>query len=383
LIVCTGVGLLIPLALLQSRQSTYVASMRLLVAGTTDKTGAASAADTVAAIATSRTQMASALRDIGVDRDPDAFVHGVSARAIGTSGIVELSVTGEDRVVAAALANALTARVVHVMRDAKVATYPLPTVIDSASPSTTRAVPPFRSQDVALGALLGLILGVGIAALMEAFNPTVVGEEAIAAQLGAPVLGVLPGLPRESSRDLPWVQWQLGAQAKRTGVATVELATAGPSIDLLPLRSGLLRAASGAVTAGASRRVATSAASRRQDANLKIRVLDRADAPQIHLNGATGLVVVAPTAIKRTDMEAPKDLLRVTGWPAVGVIAYRPGRLVRLFSELTRRVEAIRRRRKSQDSQPKPRRSFGDVMRRTEATRRKRMSKATRRKPRA
>ena len=311
MIVCTGLGFLAPFALLSGGQPTYVASTRLLVSATTD--GTASVADTVAAIATSPSQLASALLALGLDEDPDAFVQDVSVRALGDSGIVELSVTDEDRVVAASLANALRGEVSQVLRETQQAVYPLPRILDIASASTAQAIPPMRSQDLALGALFGLILGIGAASLLEALNPTLVGNEAIAAQLGVPVLGVLPLAPRGDSRDLLWVRWRLGAQAARAGVATVELAAAGPGVDLFPIAAAL-------VTNGATppRRL-TAGAAPDQASNLNIGILD---AFSILPDGSAGLVVVTPRTIKRTDIESAKDLLRITGWPAVGAIVY-------------------------------------------------------------
>ena len=46
--------------------------------------------------------------------------------------------------------------------------------------------------DLILGSLAGLIIGVGLAALLETLRPTLVGREAIERALGAPVLGVMP-----------------------------------------------------------------------------------------------------------------------------------------------------------------------------------------------
>lgn len=333
LIVCTGLGFLVPFAVLHGGQPTYVASTRVLVSVTTD--GTVSVADTVAAIVTSPSQLASALLDLGLDEDPSAFVQDVSVRALGDSGIAELSVTDEDRVVAASLANALGTGVVQVLRGTQQAIYPLPRILDIASASTAKEIPPMRSQDLALGALFGLVLGIGAASLIEALDPTLVGKEAIAAQLGAPVLGVLPLTPKEGSRDLPWVRWRLGAQAAMAGVATVQLTAAGPSIDLLPISAAL-------VTNGATppRRLTAEAAGK-QASNLSIGILD---ALSIFPDGSAGLVVVTPGTIKRTDIESAKELLGITGWPAVGAIVYTRRGGTGVFGRLVRGAEAVGRK---------------------------------------
>jgi protein tyrosine kinase modulator len=316
LIACTMLGGLIALVTLMG-SPTYVASTRLLVSGTTDRTGSGSTADTVLAIATTRAQLGRALLDVGVDRDLGALVDEVSVRSVGTSGVVELSVTDEDRVVAASLADTLARNVSQAMRVAHLASLPLPIVIDDASASDAETIPPIRLQDLTLGAVLGLIIGIGAAALLEALNPTVVGKEAIAAELGAPVLGVLPLTPNQDSGDLPWVRWQLGAQAGRAGVATVQLTTARPGVNLLPLAAAL-------VTNGATPRPRPGSwSAEEQPSNLKIGILDRTDAVSIHPEESAGLVVVTPRKVKKTDIESAKDLVRITSWPLVGAIVYR------------------------------------------------------------
>jgi capsular polysaccharide biosynthesis protein len=362
LLVCMVIGLLVPFALSQQKAPKYQASMRMLVSG-----GASDApvtADTVAAIATSPTLLAEAFADVGADRDPRSFTDDVSVRSVGGSGAIDLAITDRDPVVASAVANSLTVIIVRVMRESNLVKYPLPDVIHDAGPSTTTEVAPTRVQDIVFGGLLGLVLGLVAAALLEAYNPTVIGKQAIAAELRAPVLAVLPNVKATPSmRDLPWLRWQLGAQATRSGVGTVELTTAGPPLDLEPLSLALLDATPPANGSAAGR-----PRSRRRKANgstvtiepttnghteehvangtsgpaLKIRVLDRTDQLSFHANGSAGIVVVVPTVVKRTDMDSAKDLLSLTGWPAVGVIAYRRGPLASSLGRLSAKSKPAR-----------------------------------------
>jgi capsular polysaccharide biosynthesis protein len=322
---------------LQSRP-TYVASLRLLASSSAGD--AAVTADDVAAIATSRAQIAGALNDVNADRNPDSYAANVSVRPVGSSGMVDISATDADPVVAATFVNALTSHVVEVMRATRLARYPLPTVIDSASAATARQVPTTRPQDVVFGGLLGLVIGMALAALAEAFNPTKIGGHAIGDELGAPVLGILPGEPDASSDapELPWVRWQLGVQAEGSGIGTVELTSAGPRVDLAPLALALRRAAPAPRSRrrratkqrgaeGVTDRQAGGVTSSDQSVGagrpLQIHVLDGEDEHVQHATGSVGVVVIAPIAVKRTDIDVAKDLLDVTGWPPIGVIAYR------------------------------------------------------------
>jgi capsular polysaccharide biosynthesis protein len=340
LLICVGIGMLVPYLLSRQQEPTYEATMRILVSSGTD----AVTADTVAAIATSRTTLAGALNDVNADRNPGTFASSVSVRSVGTSGTVDLSVTDEDPVVAAATANALTTRVIQVLRASGLAKFPLPSVIESASPATAVAVSHTRVQDIAFGGLLGLVIGIVAAALLEALSPTVIGRKAIAAELRAPVLGVLPNMKgKPTSRELPWLRWQLEAQATRSDVTTVELTSAGPNMDLMPLSLALHEAAvtprsqrvksragaGGPRVNGGPASDGTDALVSRPAPGLKIRVLDRTDELSFHSNGSAGVVVVTPTVVKRADVDSAKELLGLTGWPAVGVIVYRRSRIVR------------------------------------------------------
>ncbi len=364
LLICTGIGLLVPFLLSQQKTPMYQASMRMLVSG-----GASDAqvtADTVAAIATSPTLLREAFDDVGADRDPRTYTDDVSVRAVGGSGAIDLSITDSDPVVASSVANALTLRVVRVMRESNLVSFPLPSIIHDAGPSTTHELAPTRLQDIVFGGLLGLVLGLVAAALLEAYNPTVIGKQAIAAELRAPVLAVLPNVKAmPATRDLPWLRWQLGAQATRSGVATVELTTAGPALDLEPLSLALLdggtppqngsgrggsRSRRGKANSGSTVTIEapTNGHAEEHAANgsslsgLKIRVLDRTDRLSFHANGSAGIVVVVPTVVKRTDMDSAKDLLSLTGWPAVGVIAYRRGPLASTLGRLSAKSKPAR-----------------------------------------
>jgi capsular polysaccharide biosynthesis protein len=307
-------GIVLPLVLLRGEDPTYVASTRFLVTTATEAPG--SIADTAEAIATSPSQLAWALRRAGIEANPEALADAVSVHTVGDSGVIQLSVHSEDPVLAAAVANAIRDQVVVVMRDPEQQVADPARLLDRATAAAARKVPPLRSQDLVLGAVLGLILGIAAACLIEALHPTLVGSEAIAGQLGAPVLGVValkPDGADEDPNDLRWLRWRLGAQAARAGVATVELAAVDPSVDLAPISAAL-------VTNGSTPPPRQSSATAGQPAaRLKVGVLDTTS---IFPRGSAGLVVVTPKTVKKSAFESAQELLRITGWPAVGAIVY-------------------------------------------------------------
>jgi capsular polysaccharide biosynthesis protein len=331
-------GLLIPIAASSDQKTTYVSSVRILVAGaTSSKSDATSAADEVAAIATTQQQVASALYYARAHRDPSTFVNNVSTEAVGTSGIVNLDVEDTDPIVAAAVAHSLAASVVDVINKAGIASYPLPYVIQDASPSSARAIPPRKIQDLVLGLLFGLVVGIAAAALLEALHPTVIGKDALAAASGAPVLGTLPGARAPDWQDLSALGWRLWVQASRNGLSTMRLTSVGPSFDLRALAAAL-----DTTPEPSSDLAPRSGAPKPARSGLQVRVLDPTDVRSFNANEKVGLVIIAPTVIKRADIESARDVLALTRWPALGVISYQRRRSPRSFDRLLGKVKAMR-----------------------------------------
>ena len=309
IVLFVAAGVVVSLAILP-HAGQAVASTRVLVGGVSDQKHAASAADLVLGIATSQTELTGILADQGIDERATALSDQISVRSVGTSGVVQISVSDRSGVTAARLAEAITQRVVAVMRANALFPHPLPRIIQSASGSTSGAPPADATQVVILGGLAGLILGFSVASLIETFSPTMVGRDAIAEEFQVPVLEVLPrppGVGRPS--NLSWLRWQLEACARSGGLTSIELVSVGRRIDLPALAERLdLTSPDGASPPGPV-----------------VRPLEP-DAAHPDSSRSSGLVVVVPKVVKLGEIRRAKDLAEVTGWPVVGVVAYEPSR---------------------------------------------------------
>lgn len=192
------------------------------------------------------------------------------------------------------------------------ATRPVALVTNPAA-APAMPVPTRRLADLALGALLGLIIGTAIAAAIESLRPTVVGRAAIARAVQAPVLAELMGRIDE---------WDVAEVAE--AAMHVELAAAGANV----------------------RRVELMGTDRRTDLSALADVLGSANAPISvgHLDAETirrlgterarlprhlgsrdttlrrGLVLVVPGSVKLADLDPVKNFQSISGWPLVGVI---------------------------------------------------------------
>ncbi len=97
--------------------TSFTATTRLVLDAPDPRTSAESMAiaDTVRAIATSPSQVRGALAgQAAAGRDPiDVAKHHVSVSALGTSGVIQLSVSDQNAKVAAAIANALAQEIIQ------------------------------------------------------------------------------------------------------------------------------------------------------------------------------------------------------------------------------------------------------------------------------
>jgi capsular polysaccharide biosynthesis protein len=216
---------------------------------------------------------------------------------------------------------------------------PKPSVISPAT-KPARADATGVLPDMVLGALLGLVLGVGLAGLVETLRPTLVGGDALARELGLPLLGTLHGWPAadEPLQDGPSIAARLKMSAEAAHVRSVTLLAAGKPVDVGRLAERLQNGAaspSDAEPALAFR--GPGAALHREpiaadvgpavSPAISIRAFG-VDNPALSNGGTTGLVLVSPATIKKARLGDTTHLLQVSPAPVLGLLAYsaRPRR---------------------------------------------------------
>jgi capsular polysaccharide biosynthesis protein len=193
-------------------------------------------------------------------------------------------------------------------------------VLDAAAPPLAR-VGGHLPLYLTLGGLIGLLVGVGLAAAMESIRPTLVGRAAIGRRVDAPVLLELDGSPQTWTSDAAAAAaMHIELASVPAKVTSVALVTVGdkepdgmrafatlldeslPSLDVsyLGLRSGLLKQG------------------RRDDDN------GHAAAWKPSAEPRTGLLIVVPNAVLQDDVDRAHELVAITGWPLLGVLVYRP-----------------------------------------------------------
>lgn len=249
---------------------------------------------------------------------------------------------------------------------------PEASVVDPAA-APADADPSRIPHDLAIGLLLGLTLGICAAAVSETLRPSLVGGDAVAQALGAPLIGTLACAPGKgnciSGRPLVGLAARLQLVANRARVRSVVLFSVKPTVEPTDLADRLQRltwmppggngsrsaspsrspglvdpavvGATGlrvlrllygtgddhpAVTAGVAERADPRDAPPTDPQHLP--VLSVADPLIDHDVEATGFVVIAPSPIGSAELKPVVDALALTGRPLLGVITY-PRRTLR------------------------------------------------------
>jgi uncharacterized protein involved in exopolysaccharide biosynthesis len=413
-------GFLAAALLHAGNERTYTATTRLVLdtPDARDRSDSTAIADTAKAIATSPSEVRGALEDAHITtRDPvDLARHHVSVTALGSSAVLDLSVSDPNRRVAAAVSNALAARVIQTRvrvssgqltqvlteLDSRISTLnrrigdldvqiaslgltnaqardaaqrsrdflsqarsvyeaervsllstdaqrPNPEII-SRAPLPTHADSSRLLQDLVLGALLGLVLGIGSAGLIETVRPTFVGGDVLARELDTPLLGSLSrgSDERQRQRLVSLIAARLHLAADGVGVHDIVLLGADTDMELrglaerleavpaealraVPDDTELAPAATADAQGGArTRRSAPFAEDQPRDGasagdrarpSMRIRAFDVHSSLVDGQNGA-GIALVSPSSLAKSKLDDVRHLLNATRSPLLGLITY-------------------------------------------------------------
>lgn len=198
------------------------------------------------------------------------------------------------------------------------ATRPQGGVVDAAIPPAI-AVPGRMVTDLSIGALLGLVVGIGVAACLEMLRPSIVGRDAIARSVGAPVLAELPTPPdRWGTPDLAEAAMHIQLAMVAAGVTRVELMTLDRHVDL-PAVTAMLEPALGPVAVGLGIELRGGRPTRDER---DTRRSEPAPVAGGDGRGRAGLVLVTPSVVRLSDLSKAGDFVAFSGWPLLGLVVY-------------------------------------------------------------
>jgi len=403
-LVCLVAPLVAIMLMVAKQPPMYAASARIVSGNTVPATNAQAQAivSQIQGIATGKTAAASAMQEAGVTRNVNEFVtNHVSVSGLGSSQVVDLTVTDRSPRVAATLAkdlakevvqsinrtgqsglsttlNAIDQEIVRLSEQHGVAasqaeanpkneqmqsklaglnqvianfsgdrsrlliqasTQGLASVLDQPvvpEQPQSKALP----QKLGLAGVLGLVVGILIAAIAETIRPTVPGARRVSRRLGAPTLGHLKSaeMHGEQTPNLENLAVRLRLAANHAGVSTIALIDVNGQYELADLAHGLelsLRPSGEPLTAHAD------GVDDDHDKTLvgesvfgSVRVKGRqliADHQALHVYpmsqikhlgamSSVGLMVISGPVSRVTRVMALDDLGTSSGWPILGVV---------------------------------------------------------------
>jgi capsular polysaccharide biosynthesis protein len=213
------------------------------------------------------------------------------------------------------------------------------TVIDTAVPAIRvagRLVP-----DAALGGLLGLVAGIALAALLEMFRPTLVGRDALARNLGAPVLAEVRDAA-SAEADIAEAAMHIELAAVAADVQRVGLLAMRPAQELHSMADLL-----GSAVRGLDLSVIARSGSPGPSGDTGVPAgtkpgpeRETGAAPPAP-GGTTGVVLVTPRVVRVTELNRVVEFFTISGWPLLGLIVVRGrGALPRRLSRTPAAAEA-------------------------------------------
>lgn len=147
-------------------------------------------------IAKSRLVLDLVINNLGLDISSEVLREKIDVSLVKNTEIIQLTVKDGDPVVAATIANQLSAdfaeKATEIMKIENIQ------VIDKAIPSY-RPVKPNHQVNITIGLVLGVIAGLLLAFVVEFFDTSLKTPEDVEKYLGLPVVGVLPFVEGENS----------------------------------------------------------------------------------------------------------------------------------------------------------------------------------------
>lgn len=145
--------------------------------------------DTYAIIIKSDTVLSSVISDLNLDMTYSQLSSSVTVSAVDSTQVMQVSVQNADPALAKSIVAEITAIAPKIILD-KVEAGSVKVI--SEARAGDKPVSPSLTKNVAIAALLGLVLSVGFVLLREMLNNTFKSDEDIQKNLGIPVLGVIP-----------------------------------------------------------------------------------------------------------------------------------------------------------------------------------------------
>ena len=146
------------------------------------------------------------ISELGLDQSTEELATQVSASVTLNTVIVDITVTDPDPVLAANIANSIAENLIDAVPELTPANsdgvVPVKVTVTQSAQVPDEPVSPRVTLNIALGALVGLALGIGIAVLRSVLDQRIRGQRDVELVTDRPILGAIAYDPKAKDRPL-------------------------------------------------------------------------------------------------------------------------------------------------------------------------------------
>ncbi len=150
-------------------------------------------------IITSPIILSKVIEELQLDTSPELLANEITLSSENGSKVLFLDVLDSDLEVAVNIANT-TAEVFQKEVPKLLNVDNINILAEAKLNKASNPVSPNEELNIAIGAIIGLLLGVGIAFLLEILNTTIKDEKDVEEVLGVPIMGIVGSIPIEKEK---------------------------------------------------------------------------------------------------------------------------------------------------------------------------------------
>ncbi|MHB1413426.1 MAG: YveK family protein [Thermoleophilia bacterium] len=160
-------------------------------------------ANSMSKMITSRTVAEKVVGDLNLNMSPETLLSNLSAQPVQQTQLIQVTYTDTDPQQAAKVANGVGNAFSELIQKTESSQSGLTAQLWQGATVPNSSVKPTPTRNGILAALIGLLLGVGVAFLLDRMDTRWRSMDEVEESLGLPILGVIPQMTRETLSENP------------------------------------------------------------------------------------------------------------------------------------------------------------------------------------
>jgi capsular polysaccharide biosynthesis protein len=160
-------------------------------------------ANSMSKMITSRTVAEKVVGDLNLNMSPETLLNNLSAQPVQQTQLIQVTYTDTNPQQAAKVANGVGNAFSELIQKTESSQSGLTAQLWQGATVPNSSVKPTPTRNGILAALIGLLLGVGVAFLLDRMDTRWRSMDEVEESLGLPILGVIPQMTRETLSENP------------------------------------------------------------------------------------------------------------------------------------------------------------------------------------